>query len=93
MLHVTAARYESAYRIWVEFSDGRSGVVDLEDVLWGPVFEPLRDSEAFKRFSVSEEFHTIVWDNGADVAPEHLHDRLSGRSQERARPRGAQAGR
>ena len=91
MLHVTAARYESGYKIWVEFSDGQSGVVDLEGDLWGPVFEPLRDTEAFKRFTVSEEFHTIVWENGADIAPEHLHEKLSKSSLERTAPRGAEA--
>ena len=58
MVYVTAARYESDYRVWVEFSDGASGVVDLQDDLWGPVFEPLKDKEQFKRFTVSEVFHT-----------------------------------
>ena len=92
MLHVTGARYESGYRIRVEFSDGLSGVVDLEDDLWGPVFEPLRDREAFSRFALSEEFHTIVWENGADMAPEHLHDKLRGKSLQRTGPSGAEAG-
>ena len=80
MLSVVAARYESGHRIRVEFSDGRSGLVDLEDDLWGPVFEPLRDTEAFRRFTVSKEFGTIVWENGADLAPEHLHAKLSATS-------------
>ncbi len=93
MLSVTAARYESGYKIWVELSDGRSGLVDLEDDLWGPVFEPLKDKEAFKRFAVSEELHTIVWENGADIAPEHLRDKLSAESLQRTGPRGAQASR
>ena len=93
MVYVTAARYESDYRVWVEFSDGASGVVDLQDDLWGPVFEPLKDKEQFKRFMVSEVFHTIVWENGADVAPEHLYDKLSGEPRRRTDLRGAQAGR
>ena len=78
MLHVTSARHESGYRIRVQFSDGTCGVVDLEDDLWGPVFEPLRDKEQFRRFRVSEEFGTIVWDNGADIAPEHLRAKVRG---------------
>ncbi|MBU4399681.1 MAG: DUF2442 domain-containing protein, partial [Planctomycetes bacterium] len=49
---------------------------DLSDALWGPVFEPLRDVERFKRFVVSEVLHTLVWDNDADLAPEYLRDRL-----------------
>ena len=76
MLEVIDAQHEGDYRIRVEFNDGESGVVDLADDLWGPVFEPLRDVEQFKRFSVSKIFHTIVWANGADMAPEHLRDML-----------------
>jgi hypothetical protein len=44
--------------------------------LWGPVFQPLKDPEKFKRFKVSEVFHTICWDNGADLAPEYLYAKM-----------------
>lgn len=84
MMEVTKAEYVEAYKLWVEFNDGQSGVVDLEPDLWGPVFEPLKDVSQFKRFHVSETFHTIVWENGADLAPEHLHSRLSAEAPEHA---------
>ena len=32
--------------------------------------------EAFKQFRVHPEFHTLVWPNGADLAPEFLHQNL-----------------
>ena len=80
MLDVTKAKHAGAYKIWVEFSSGESGTVDLERDLWGPVFEPLRNIEKFKHFTVSDTLHTIVWDNGADFAPEHLYERMSERS-------------
>ena len=80
MLDVIDARYVSGYKVWLEFSNGESGVVDLESDLWGPVFEPLRDLENFRKFRVSEAFRTLVWDNGADMAPEHLLARMSGKS-------------
>lgn len=41
MLHVTAAKYFSGYKIWVAFDDDTSGEVDLEGVLKGSVFEPV----------------------------------------------------
>jgi hypothetical protein len=45
----------------------------LRDELFGEVFEPLREMEFFKSFSVSTDLHTVTWPNGADLAPEFLH--------------------
>jgi hypothetical protein len=71
--HVVEARYIEGHRIWLRFRDGTEGEVDLGPELLGPVFEPLRDPETFKGFRIDPEFHTLVWPNGADVAPEFLH--------------------
>ena len=76
ILHVEEARYLRDYRIWVRFNDGSSGEVDLAGVLTGPVFEPLQDLRSFRRFRVDPELDTIVWYNGADLAPEFLRERL-----------------
>ena len=76
-LEVTAAEHVQGCRLRVQFNNGESGVVDLSEALWGPVFEPLRDLAAFKkRFSVSEVFHTVCWQNGADLAPECLREKM-----------------
>jgi hypothetical protein len=44
---------------------------DLQAVLWGPVFEPLR-SEPARFHAVAVEAGTIVWPNGADIDPDTL---------------------
>ena len=85
MLAVTGAEYLDGYRIRLSFSDGTTGVVDLTDALWGPVFEPLRERGAFRRFEVSPVFHTVCWENGGDLAPEYLHDLML--EQAAAQPR------
>jgi len=76
MLEVTSAEYVEGYKIRVRFNNGEAGVVDLKDALWGPMFEPLRDVDVFKRFTVSEVVHTISWENGADLAPEFLYEKM-----------------
>jgi len=86
MLEVTKAKYLEGYTIWVEFSDGSSGAVDLTDALWGPMFEPLRHMESFRKFNVSEVLHTLVWENDADLAPEYLHARLRSGGRPAASP-------
>ena len=76
ILHVVEASYERDYIIRLKFTDGAEGFVDLADELYGEMFAPLRDIEEFKAFKVDPELNTIVWKNGADLAPEFLHDHL-----------------
>jgi len=76
ILHVLAAKYQDNYRLWIRFNDDSEGVVDLKDELYGEMFEPLRDLQIFKSFRVDPELETIVWPNGADLAPEFLQECL-----------------
>ena len=76
ILHVIEARYERDYVIRLKFNDGAEGYVDLAGELRGPMFAPLKDVEKFQAFKVDPEINTLVWGNGADFAPEFLHDRL-----------------
>lgn len=71
ILHIIRAEYLSGHRVHLWFNDRTDGIVDLADVLDGPIFEPLKDTAYFKQFRI--EGHTLVWDNGADFAPEYLH--------------------
>ena len=71
-LHVVDAKHLAGHRVYVRFNDGTAGEVDLSQSLDGPIFEPLREVEYFRRFSL--EGHTLSWPNGADFAPEYLHE-------------------
>jgi hypothetical protein len=76
MVRLVGARYDVDYRVWLKFSDGLEGVVDLSGELYGPVFEPLRDLAIFRQLRLDPDTHTIAWPDGADLAPEHLYDLL-----------------
>lgn len=56
------------------FKDGRRKRVNLLPLLQGPVFEPLRDPRLFAQVMLDPVAGTVVWPNGADVAPETLYD-------------------
>ena len=71
--HVAQARYVADYTIWVRFNDGVEGEVNLSSELQGPIFEPLKNPEVFRQFTVHPELRTLVWPNGADFAPEFLY--------------------
>ena len=70
------ARHVSKYTLFLRFSDGVEGEIDLQHQLYGSIFEPLKDAGTFKSFSLHPELHTLVWPNGADFSPEYLHDNL-----------------
>ncbi len=76
ILHVREAKYRHDYVIWLRFNDGAEGEIDLSDELKGEVFGPLKDIEAFKSFKVDPDLQTIVWKNGADLAPEFLYEHM-----------------
>lgn len=73
MLKVTDARYVRDHVVWLRFNDGAEGEVNLQDELFGEVFEPLKNKEYFKSFVLQEDWLTIAWPNGADFAPEFLY--------------------
>ena len=77
ILHVREARHVRDYVIWLRFNDGAEGEVDLKDELDGEVFEPLKDLSRFTQFRVDPEMQTLVWNSGADMAPEFLYDKMN----------------
>lgn len=74
---IRAVEHLGGHRLRLTFADGLVGDVDLAERFAGRVgsmFEPLRDPDYLARVSVDAELGTIVWPNGADLAPDVLHD-------------------
>ena len=71
---VTKVETLDGYKLRLAFKDDLVGDVDLSYLVGkGPIFEPLRDLEYFRRVRLDRTVGTIVWPNGADVAPETLY--------------------
>jgi hypothetical protein len=60
------------YHLAVVFADGVRRDVDVEPLLYGEMFEPLRDPDLFRQATVDPVLGTVVWPNGADISPEYL---------------------
>jgi hypothetical protein len=71
---VVKAEHQGDFRIRLVFNDGLEGTIDFSDWLAGPIFQPLQDRDYFARFFL--EGGTVTWPNGADFAPETLHERV-----------------
>jgi len=74
LLDIVNAEYIGDCKILFTFENGEKKLVNLEDMLWGEVFEPLKDKTLFKQFKINKEYGTIVWPNGADVAPDGMYE-------------------
>lgn len=74
---ITAVEHLGGHRLRLTFADGFVGDVDLSHRFTaptGPMFTPLQDVEYFAKVAVDPELGTVVWPNGADLAPEVLHE-------------------
>jgi len=73
---VSEATHVKDFIIRIRFVDGVEGEINLKEELEGEIFQPLKDVEYFKKFTVHPELHTLTWPNGADFAPEFLYDKV-----------------
>ncbi len=62
------------YLLDVTFEDGVVRRINFLPVLEGALYGPLKDRALFDAVSIDEDFHTLVWPNGADFDPANLHD-------------------
>lgn len=75
-LHVKEAKYVNNYIIWLRFNNGAVGEIDLKKELTGEIFGPLKELAKFQKFRVDPDIKTVVWENGADLAPEFLYEHM-----------------
>ena len=73
LVHVTGVEVPGDHHLRLVFDDGARGEVDLSGWRWQGVFEPLADPSYFAQVELDSELGTVVWPNGADLAPETLH--------------------
>ncbi|MDK9719267.1 MAG: DUF2442 domain-containing protein [Trichlorobacter sp.] len=79
MIGIQEATYQEEYRIWLRFNTGESGIADLADLLHTyKAAQPLLDKNEFKKFYL-DEWPTLAWPCGFDLAPESLYERATGK--------------
>jgi len=82
-ISVLEARYIKDYRIWMRFNTGESGEADLREIVFKfPIAVSLREPSEFAKFHL-DEWPTLAWDCGFDLAPEYLYEIVTGEAPSR----------
>lgn len=74
------------YRIYLEFSDGCKGEVDLSDLAGKGVFQVWDDYAFFEKVHIGSELQ-IQWDDYIELCPDSLYLKLTGKTPEELFPR------
>jgi len=74
ILHILGAEVCGPQLLRLILNDGTRKTANVTPLLSGSVFEPLRDPAYFAQVKLDRVCGTVVWPNGADFAPEALHE-------------------
>lgn len=66
------------YGVWIKFSDGIEGTVDLSELVGRGVFSVWEDVNFFNSVFIDQESHTIAWKGGIDLCPDNLYAKVLG---------------
>lgn len=79
MLKITEAKIVDAYQLFLAFSDGTSGTMDLANLAGRGVFQKLKDQRFLRSLYIDRESETVAWPGGLDLDPVVLYSKISGR--------------
>lgn len=74
------------YKIWVKFSDGAEGEVDLSPLMGKGVFARWKEKGNFEKVHIDAERGAVAWDNDIDLCPDTLYMQVTGKSVEEIFP-------
>lgn len=81
MIHALDVAPRAGYRIWLRYSDGTSGEVDLSNLAGRGVFQVWNDRSFFESVHVAPH-GSIAWDDDIEICPDALYLKLTGKSVE-----------
>lgn len=85
MSKIIKVRPLGGYRIWIRFSDGTQGEVDLGDLAGRGVFSAWADRNVFTAVR-ADKIGGIEWPGEIDICPDALYLRLTGKTAENIFP-------
>lgn len=73
------------YKIWVKFSDGVEGEVDLSYLVGKGIFKKWENRRFFEKVHIGQR-GDIIWDDTIDLCPDAIYLKVTGKSPEELFP-------
>ncbi len=79
MIRATEIKPRDGYRIWLSYSDGTAGEINLSHLAGHGVFKAWNDRKCFEMVRIT--LHgAIAWGDDIELCPDALYMRLTGKS-------------
>lgn len=78
MIRPTAVEPRDGYRIWLRYSDGAAGEINLSPLVGQGMFAAWEDRACFAGVRLAEH-GAIVWDDDLELCPDALYRQLTGK--------------
>ena len=85
MIRPTEVEAREEHRLWLQYSDGSAGEVDLSHLVGIGVFTAWKDPGRFEEAHIAPH-GAIAWDDDLELCPDALYLALTGKSVEEAMP-------
>ena len=78
MYRIESVKPLTDYSVWIRFSDGTEGTVNLSDLKGRGVFSIWSDINCFNSVYIDSETNTLTWPGGIDLDPVMLYADIKG---------------
>lgn len=85
MFRPVSVRALPGYRLWVKYSNGAEGEVNLSHLVGRGVFSLWNDYGAFQKVYIGEHGE-IAWSEEIDLCPDSIYMKITGRTPEELFP-------
>ena len=79
MIRPIEVKAREGYRIWLRYSDGVEGEIDLSDLAGKGVFAAWNEPGYFEKVHVTEH-RAIAWDDDIEICPDTIYMELTGKT-------------
>jgi hypothetical protein len=77
---ITACEPRSDFKLWLRFTDGSEGVVDLTEMVGKGIFADWSEPAFFNNVQIDPMTRTVCWPNGIELDPDVLYANVTGKA-------------